>query len=332
MANTETTEPTQGIARRALTSYGLSHADLELLKFRENAVYKVSVNGQADSVLRVHRPSYHDRQALLSETAWMRALNEAGIRTPTVRPTLQGALVTEISTADSNYFCDLVEWIDGVQLDSIDEQTETNDAELVSAYRLLGDIAAQIHNQAVAWIAPENFQRHSWDLEGLTGPDPVMGPFWELEALTREQLKVLEAARAKVRTELKVLGEDPRYFSLIHADLLAENILVQSQNLHLIDFDDSGYGWHLFEFATPLFFYLGEAIFEDLKAAFLEGYREKRSMPDEHVKHLDTFLLARGLTYLGWLHTRKTTDTAIALTPDIIKMVMMLAESYIGAD
>ena len=55
-------------------------------------------------------------------------------------------------------------------------------------------------------------------------------------------------------------------------------------------------------------------------------------MPDEHVKHLDTFLLARGLTYLGWLHTRKTTDTAIALTPDIIKMVMMLAESYIGAD
>ena len=332
MANTDTSESAEVIARKALASYGLSHADLKLLKFRENAVFKVSVNGRSDSVLRVHRPNYHDQQALLSETAWMRALNEVGIRTPTVRPTLDGAFVTEIGTADSNYFCDLVDWIDGVQLDSIDEQTETNDAELVRAYRLLGNLAAQIHNQSVAWIAPENFQRHAWDVEGLIGNDPVMGRFWELEALTSEQLKVLEAARRKLRAELEALGEDTRYFSLIHADLLAENILVQNQNLHLIDFDDSGYGWHLFEFATPLFFYLGEAIFEDLRAAFLEGYRRQRAMPDEHLRHLDTFLLARGFTYLGWLHTRKATDTAIALTPDVIKMVMALAENYVGAD
>lgn len=332
MTNTETTESAEGIARRALASYGLSHAGLELLKFRENAVFKVSVNEQANSVLRVHRPNYHDQRALRSETTWMRALNEVGIRTPTVRPTVEGALVTEINAADSNYFCDLVEWIDGVQLDSIDEQTETNDAELVSAYRLLGNLAAQVHNQAVDWITPEDFKRHAWDVEGLIGSDPVMGRFWELEALTSEQLKVLETARGKLRTELETLGEDSRYFSLIHADLLAENILVQNQNIHLIDFDDFGYGWHLFEFATPLFFYLGDAIFEDLRAALLEGYREQRAMPDEHFKHLDTFLLARGLTYLGWLHTRKTTDTAIALTPDIIETVMALAENYVGAD
>jgi len=329
MTNTEANKPVEDVARRALASWGLSHADLSLLKFRENAVFKVSVNGRPDSVMRVHRPNYHDEQALLSEIAWMRALNEAGIRTPQVRPALDGSLVTEVSTVDSSYLCDLVDWIDGVQLDAIDQQTETTDTELVSAYRVLGKLAAQVHNQSAGWTPPENFRRHAWNVDGLIGNDPVMGKFWELEALTSEQLKILEAARHRLRGDLESLGEDPQYFSLIHADMLSENLLVQGETLSLIDFDDCGYGWHLFEFATPLFFYLGESVFDSLYAAFVAGYREQRAISEEHLKHLDTFLLARGFTYLGWLHTRKETDTAIALTSEIVEAVVALAEDYI---
>ncbi len=321
----------ESIARRALASWGLGHAELNLLKYRENAVFKVSVNGVCNSVLRIHRPSYHDREALQSEVLWMQALNNAGISAPRVRPTLNGDPVTEITDTDSTYLCDLIDWIAGVPLDSIDEETDTDSAKLVEAYQVLGGIAGRVHNQSSAWVPPANFKRHSWNAEGLIGDHPVWGDFRMLTVLTSQQLDLLASARRKLRAELDELGENPLYYGLIHADMLTDNILVDGHTFSLIDFDDCGYGWHLFEFATPLFFYLGEPIFDDLRSAFVAGYRQQRDMPDEHLSHLDAFFLARGFTYLGWLHTRKETGTAKALTADVVTAVLALAEDYLQA-
>jgi hypothetical protein len=47
---------------------------------------------------------------------------------------------------------------------------------------------------------------------------------------------------------------------------------------------------------------------------------------------LPLFFLARGITYLGWVHTRSETETARELTPMIRELVCDLAENYLSSN
>ena len=331
MQDVEEPKRYEQVAYRALEHWYRQPVELDLLKYRENAVFRIVTSGATDGVVRVHRPGYHNRQSLQSELTWTKALNAAGVHTPVPRASLDGDFIVELpgTGSEAPFLCDVIEWIDGKQLDSVTGETDTTEQELLSAYRVLGGIAARVHNQASAWTPPPDFKRHAWNAEGLLGECPVWGRFWELEALTKENVSILQAARSKLKAALELLGEDAQHYGLIHADMLAENILVTGTQVNLIDFDDCGFGWHLFEVATPLFFYLGEPVFDRMLEAFVAGYRQYRPLSDEHLQYLPLFLLARGFTYLGWFHTRKETDTAKELTPDVVETVVGLAMTYL---
>ena len=116
---------------------------------------------------------------------------------------------------------------------------------------------------------------------------------------------------------------------MIHADFLPENLMVKGDDIQLIDFDDSGFGWHLFEFATSLFFDLGEDYFDEVFAAMVRGYRKHRELPDAHLELMPVFFMARAFTYLGWMHTRSETETAQQMAPVIIEGACELAESLL---
>jgi Ser/Thr protein kinase RdoA (MazF antagonist) len=118
---------------------------------------------------------------------------------------------------------------------------------------------------------------------------------------------------------------------LIHADLVPENILVDGDSLQVIDFDDAGYGWHLFEIATSLYFIRRDSIYVQAREAVIEGYRQQRMLPDEHLELLPMFLAARGTTYLGWVHTRAGEPAAAEMTPALIEMATAAAEDYLSA-
>jgi hypothetical protein len=45
---------------------------------------------------------------------------------------------------------------------------------------------------------------------------------------------------------------------------------------------------------------------------------------------MPAFFLARGLTYLGWAHTRKETEIAKALTGELIEAFTALAKEYLS--
>ena len=90
----------------------------------------------------------------------------------------------------------------------------------------------------------------------------------------------------------------------MHADFLPDNILVHDGRLTLIDFDDCGYGWHLYEMATGLFPQIRQPFFDDLVDAYLEGYRSEREFSREDEEILPAFLMICGLNYLGWLQKR----------------------------
>lgn len=319
----------EAAGREALQHWNMSDASLHLIKYRENAVFRAECNGTRRA-LRLHRYGYHSDAELLSELQWMQALNEAGIDTPTIVPTEKGELFVKNVSADlpGEIQVDLFKWIDGEQLGSVEEGI-ADAAAVTDTYSTIGGLAAQVHNQAVSWNMPEGFTRHAWDAEGLAGEQPFWGRFWEIDAASDAERDLLVRGRDVVFAELNKLAKSPGTYSMIHADFAPENIMVDGEHLRLIDFDDAGFGWHLFELVTSLFFIMGEEIFDRAQEALINGYREHRQLPDEQLELLPLFFLARSFTYVGWVHTRHETETAQELTPMLLTAACELAEDYL---
>ncbi len=297
---------TKALALEALKHWDIKEPSLTLLKHRENTVYKVSTSDRQTFALRIHRHGYHSNAALTSEIQWMAALHKAGIDTPAIIPTIQDELFTTVEHSDINQprQCSMLQWIDGSAFDHLGRVEKGVQAELEARYFRLGALAGKLHNQAQEWQPPTGFTRHAWDSDGLMGEQPLWGRFWEHPMLTPKQTDRILKARIVLQGLLKQIGQGPEVYGLIHADFLPENILVQNNQLKLIDFDDSGYGWHLFEMATSLFPQADQPFFDDLVAAYVKGYRTERHFSDEHLELLPAFIMIRAFTYLSWLKTR----------------------------
>ncbi len=319
------------LAQKALQYWRLGdHAELKLLKYRENAVFAVQTE-EGRFALRVHRAGYHSDEALQSELQWMSAMKSGGILTPEVIPSFEGDLFVVVSHPDVSEprQIDVLSWVDGDALGSIEAGASGEVQKVVANYRIVGELMARLHNQAQRWEKPEGFTRHAWDIDGLLGDDPLWGRFWELDMLSADQLELIQQARIKLRDALLAFGQGEDRYGLIHCDFLPENLLCGSDGIRLIDFDDSGFGWHLFDIVTSLFFLTGEPIFEQVKQALIDGYRSQRALPNSHLALLPEFFLLRGLTYLGWVHTRSETDTAKMLAPQLAASVSALAREYL---
>jgi Ser/Thr protein kinase RdoA (MazF antagonist) len=315
--------------RDALSNWNIHDPELKLIKHRENAVFKVEEN-DFKAALRLHRHGYHSDDELRSELQWMRALSEAGVMVPDVIPAASGDLFINYTGDDlpGTLQIDLFEWIDGKQLGSVEEGV-ADPADVAATYDAIGQLAARVHNQAVSWDLPAGFARHAWDAEGLAGDDPFWGQFWKLGVATEAEKALLERGRARVFRDLSALPKSPDTYSMIHADFAPENVMVDADGVRLIDFDDAGFGWHLFELATSLYFILGEPYFDQAKEALIKGYRKHRPLTDEDLATLPLHFLARGFTYIGWVHTRHETKTAKELTPMLLAAACELAEDYL---
>ena len=92
---------------------------------------------------------------------------------------------------------------------------------------------------------------------------------------------------------------------LIHADLVRENVLLAEDDVRLIDFDDAGFGWRMFEIATALHRNRDEPHYPLIEQSLVNGYRSVRVLPDAELERLPLFMLLRSLTYLGWIRARR---------------------------
>ncbi len=315
-------------AHASLPHWSLDGAQLELIKFRENAVFAVNASGKKVA-LRVHRLGYHSNPALQSELQWMRALSDSGIETPVVIPAQNGELFIEqaLEGLSAKVQIDLFEWIEGEQLGSVEEGV-TDTASVSASYYSIGELAAKVHNQSSSWELPEDFTRHAWDEVGLAGEQPLWGRFWEIEQASDAQRALLIKGRDHVLKALSALPKTRNDYGMIHADLVTENVMVDDGNVKLIDFDDAGFGWHLFEIATALYFIIDEPYYQSAHDALLEGYRKHRELTDAQLELLPLFYLARAFTYVGWVHTRPETETALELTPVLLEMACKQVNHY----
>lgn len=323
----------QVLAKAALVHWDLGPCELKLIKFRENAVFAVVTRNGERYALRVHRAGYHTDAELRSELQWMLALQASGFDVPQIVLARNGSSFLAVRHAEvpEPRQVDVFNWIEGTQLGSVGDDVAADAGQLPEMFHTIGRLAARLHNHAAGWEMPADFTRHAWDAEGLVGEQPFWGRFWELAALLPEQRELVVRARDRLRTDLASLSKAPEVYGLIHADFAPENLLIDGDRIRLLDFDDAGFGWHLFEIATTLYFHTGQDYYASIREATISGYRTERPLSDEQLALLPMFLAARGFTYLGWVHTRQETETARELTPMLVELVCKAAREYLAA-
>lgn len=298
----------QALALRALGAWELENARLKPIGVSENASFRVDTPNKR-YVLRIHRPGYHTLAELESEQVWTAALLQAGVDVPVPVPTREGRGYVTLAFEESERHIGLLEWVDGELLGNI---IDLRGRSFARRFRAVGRIAAAIHNQSSDWTVPEGFRRHRLDLDGLLGDDAFWGPFWNLPQMHNAQRDVIGSARRVIAQELSRLGQPAETFSLIHADLHPYNLIVGDQRLHVIDFDDAGFGWHHYELAVALHRYAADDRLGDIQASLVEGYREVRPLADSVVGTLPMFLLVRSLVHLGWRAQRPEHGTDLS--------------------
>jgi Ser/Thr protein kinase RdoA (MazF antagonist) len=280
-------------AVRALADYPVDEPRLSFIAHGENTTFRVDSRG-GRFLMRVHRPNRHgpgvdSRVAVGSELAWLAALQaETDLSVPTPIRTHSGQWTT---VADGRV-CSVLGWQNG-RIQATNPRTVH--------FRRLGGVLARLHEHASKWPAPSGFLRMRWDWETFFGNTMEYGGVsaagcWDLlPAPVRAQFD--EVAR-RMRTVMADLGPTPDAFGLIHADLHLENALFDGGAVRVIDFDDCGLGYWLYDIAVPLWEYRGRADYAAICAALLDGYRERRELPD--VTHLDDFIAARDVAFGLW--------------------------------
>ncbi|HEX7374987.1 MAG TPA: phosphotransferase [Steroidobacteraceae bacterium] len=323
----------QRLARTASAHWGLDAAPLTLLKYRENAVFKLThpVTGER-FVLRVHRPHYRSDAELRSELQWTAALIEAGIEAPSVVPTSDGQLFVTVGhdSVPEPLQCDLLRWIEGSIIGDIEGGHVATAEEVRTSHYLAGRLAARIHDHGEKWRRPPGFTRLHMDFDGLIGARAYLGPYGACQLLTPDQVAMLDQAREGIRGALAAFGQSPDRYGLTHGDFLPENLLREGDTVRIIDFDDCGFGWHVMDIATSMLFLLGEPLYDDAFTGFVGGYRSIRALPDEHLAMLPVFLLARAMTYVGWCGSRPEATIAQEKGPIIVGATLALAEGFLA--
>ena len=293
-------------ARQALGAFGVEPADLRFVRLAENVTFRVTDARDGSAlVLRLHRPWYHDIAALRSEHIWTRALVRAGIAAPEPLLTQSGESFTQVEIAQTGErrWVGLARWVEGEILADViagDPDSAANARRIAQ----VGAIMAALHNQATGWTPPAGFQRQLLDADGLMGAKPFWGPFWDQVMLSPAEREMLLGTRDRLHRALTRYGKPARTFSLIHADLHPSNVVIDAERAAVIDFDDSGFGWHQYDVAAALAAYQDHADFAAFCAAFLAAYRSVRTISDEDLALLPMFLLIRDMAILGWFHQR----------------------------
>jgi len=319
------------VVRSALSHFALDDADLHFVKYRENYVFRAELGTEAYAV-RLHRFGLRTASEVATELDYLVALHARGFSVPEPVTTSSGELVCHIEGEGGiDLLVDVQKWVDGaVPLGDIGEAfggTSTLDPD--EFYRL-GQMAADLHNHMTTLGHLPGFSRAAWDCDGLLGPRALWGDPLRLAALTTRERDILETAIETLTERLGRLGRTPDVYGVVHADFTPENILVRGDERVLIDFDDFGQGWFLFELATILFFYRPHPRYEEYLHAVVAGYRSRRALSESESELLTGMILARGLTYLGWSADRRRDDTAEFIAEHVRPVVVGIAEEFLS--
>jgi Ser/Thr protein kinase RdoA (MazF antagonist) len=321
-------------AERAARAYGCAPAStVRLLNVSENATYLVEDPDQGPCILRVHRLGYHTEAEIESELAWMDALRaDAGVRTPRVLPDPDGQRVLALPDIEEPpapasgvepgalRHCVRFEYLTGAE-------PADDDA---AHFAELGEITARMHRHAREWLRPSWFTRFSWDYDAAFGRVARWGRWQDGIGVGPAERAVLGRLDSVLAQRLARFGSGPERFGLVHADTRLANLLVDGGRVSVIDFDDSGFSWFLYDVGTSVSFFEHQPHVPDLVDSWLAGYRRVLSLPPGDEAEIWTFIMFRRLLLVAWIGSHQGADIAQQLGAGYTQASCDLAERFLS--
>ena len=285
----------------------------------ENETFKIETGDGRSFALRLNRSGYHTPDEIASEMAWLESLHREQVVAAAV-PVLgrDGHYLQQLGSRHGVLFC----WQSGIEPVISDD--------LGRLAERLGGIAARLHGHVEHWQRPSFFTRQRWDFAAALGDDgPRWGRWRDGLGVTPPMLPLLQRTVDVIAARLARFGQEPQRFNLIHGDLRLANVLVDGDKVKVIDFDDSGFGWFMYDAATMVSFHEHEAEVPELMAHWAEGYRRVRPLRAEDEKEIETFVMFRRLLLLAWLGSHAEIDLALQLKAHFAEQSTDLCEAYL---
>lgn len=289
------------LAHSALAAYDLNDPQLRFLRHAGNTLFQVNetnpcmtpknhvyVPGQY--ALRIHQPGYQTPAAIASEMEWLLFISQkSNLPVPQPVRNRSGALCTQITIpgVPKDRTVSLLRWVRGRELERASIRSHH--------YKALGELTAKLHHHSSHWQPPSPFTKRKYDWEGLFLKEGSSGELtreaWSL--LPLECVAPFNHIAQRVKRVMDQMGKDPCVYGLIHADLgMGANVIFWHGDARVIDFDDSGFGYYLFDLAIILEDSQDHQIQPHFRDALLDGYLLHRSLSDDEIQYLDLFLAA----------------------------------------
>jgi Ser/Thr protein kinase RdoA (MazF antagonist) len=284
--------------------------DCRLISRSMNDTFRVTTP-LATSYLRVTPHGWRTREDVATELAFIRTLDEQGVRVATPLPRRDGETISPLAAPEGERLAVLFAAVPG-----------TDNPEItIGQSRAYGRLAARLHE--VADAQPQAQSRPEIGPEQLL--DESLAAIRETFSAATSDLDYLESLASRVRAELGRMPRTSPEFGLCHGDLHPGNVRFDDAGTPaLFDFDLAGNGWRVYDLTVFFWNAFGERRprrwRESRWRAFLGGYQELRPLDAAALEAVPLFLVARQFWLMGvdcrrqggwpvqWLNAQYLTD------------------------
>lgn len=315
------------LAVTATANYRLpAGLSVRLINLSENATYAVEAPDGQKWALRIHRGGYHSRAAIASELAWLQDLRARQVViTPAPVPGRDGEIIQVVGhprVTDPRHIV-LSHWEAGAE--------PGIDADLDRPFEVLGEATARMHRHTRDWQRPSWFTRPAWNFATSLGDQPHWGRWRDGIGVDGEKGALFGRTAQVIERRLAAYGQGADRFGLIHCDLRLANLLIDGDAVKVIDFDDCGFSWFMYDAATPISFYEHEPQVPDLIEAWKTGYRRVMDLSPADEAEIPTFVMLRRLLLVAWIGSHSDTELAKSMGLAYTEGTMALCDRYILA-
>lgn len=275
------------ILKEFLARYHLN-SEHKLLGDFENYVYEVMREDQS-FILRVTHSSHRSEEEIIGELEWVTFLQHNGANVPTVYHSSNGNWIEKQVAEDKSVFYACL--FSKVKGEAVRSSGELFQDKLFTSW---GRETGKIHRITNRYHPTKGIRKH-WHEDDL----------FRMELYVPEEPLVIERAK-EIMNQLKELPQED--YGLIHNDVHNGNFFYDGEEIHIFDFDDACYFWHVSDIAIPLYYACTSLFPNETKqeekerfanefiTSFMEGYIEVISPPEDWMELLPLFLKVRDIT------------------------------------
>ena len=173
----------------------------------------------------------------------------------------------------------------------------------------VGRFMGLLHQYGQHFVPPSDFVRPHLNWESVFGQETVMDPAFVAEKgsglISEREIALFKATAEKIRPKMQALPKNAQNHGLIHGDFQQTNYLFHKGEVRVVDFEECGWGYYLFDIAKALsLFEVGDGdrpANPAMREAFFKGYDRFRPLSAAYEQHLQEFLAIRFMVRINYL-------------------------------